>query len=495
MVGIAAWGAYAPRLRLQRKAAAQANAWVAPNLMGKAKGERAMANWDEDALTMAVEAARDALGPEDDRSHVDGLWFASTTAPFADRLNAGIVSSALTLEKGVFASDVTGSQRCGLTALAQALNAVRAGAVNTGLVAAGEHRRARAASAQELDWGDGAAAFLISDEAPAAEFLGYGVVTDDFVDHFRGADSDFDYQWEERWIRDEGIVKLVPPAIKAALEQAGLTPDAVTHFCFPSTFGGMAVGLAKTLGIKPEAVRDNLASVMGEAGSSHSLVMLAHALEEAKEGDVILVAQFGQGAEALVFRVGGDIGSCRPARGVTGSLADRKEETNYLKFLFFNGLVEWDKGMRAEGDKKTALTTLYRNEDQILGLVGGKCRETGVVQYPRTRISVAPNNPAVDTQEPYRFAERKASVLTYSADFLTYSMSPPNHYGTIVFEGGGRIFMDITDVEQGDVDTGLPVKMVFRLKDIDEKRGFRRYFWKAAPDRSAAANSAAIAAE
>jgi 3-hydroxy-3-methylglutaryl CoA synthase len=68
MVGIAAWGAYAPRLRLSRKAVTEANAWVAPNLRAKAKGERSMANWDEDALTMAVEAARDALGPDDDRS-------------------------------------------------------------------------------------------------------------------------------------------------------------------------------------------------------------------------------------------------------------------------------------------------------------------------------------------------------------------------------------------------------------------------------------------
>jgi uncharacterized OB-fold protein len=108
---------------------------------------------------------------------------------------------------------------------------------------------------------------------------------------------------------------------------------------------------------------------------------------------------------------------------------------------------------------------------------------------------VAPNNPAVDTQEPYRFAERKASVLSYSADYLTFSMSPPNHYGMIVFEGGGRIMMDITDVEQGEVDSGLPVRMVFRIKDVDEKRGFTRYFWKAAPDRAAMAKDTALAAE
>jgi 3-hydroxy-3-methylglutaryl CoA synthase len=495
MVGIAAWGAYAPRLRLSRKAVTEANAWVAPNLRAKAKGERAMANWDEDALTMAVEAARDALGADDDRSGVDALYFASTTAPFADRLNAGVVSAALTLEKSIASADVTGSQRCGLAALGQALATVQGGTARRALVVAGEHRRTRAASSQELDNGDGAAAFVVTAEAGVAEFLGRGSVTDDFVDHFRGADSDFDYGWEERWIRDEGIVKLVPPAIRRALEDSGLNASDITHFCFPSTFAGMAASLAKTVGIAPEAVRDNLALTLGEAGCAHGPLMLAHALEQARAGDVILVAQFGQGAEALVFRVTDAAATARPARGVTGSLTERKEENNYLKFLTFNGLVEWDKGMRAEKDNKTALTTLYRNQDMVLGLVGGRCRETGVVQFPRTRISVAPNNPGVDTQEPYRFAERKASVLSYSADYLTFSMSPPNHYGMIVFEGGGRIMMDITDVEVGDVDTGLPVRMVFRIKDVDEKRGFVRYFWKAAPDRAAMAAQTAVAAE
>jgi 3-hydroxy-3-methylglutaryl CoA synthase len=495
MVGIAAWGAYAPRLRLSREAVTQANAWVAPNLRAKARGERSMANWDEDALTMAVEAARDALGPDDDRSAIDAVYFASTTAPFVDRLNAGVVSAALTLEKSITSADVTGSQRCGLSALGQALAAVQGGAVQRALVTAGEHRRARAASSQELDNGDAAAAFVVSTGAGAAEFLGRGSLTDDFVDHFRGADGAFDYGWEERWIRDEGVVKLVPPVIRQALEVSGVSADQVGYFCFPSTFSGMAASLAKTVGIAPEAVRDNLALTLGEAGCAQGPLMLAHALEQARPGEIVLVAQFGQGAEALVFRVTEAAAGARPARGVEGALADRKGEDNYLKFLTFNGLIEWDKGMRAEKDNKTALTTLYRNQDMILGLVGGRCRETGVVQFPRTRISVAPNNPAVDTQEPYRFAERKASVLSYSADYLTFSMSPPNHYGMIVFEGGGRIMMDITDVEPGEVDSGLPVKMVFRIKDVDEKRGFVRYFWKAAPDRAAMAANTALAAE
>jgi 3-hydroxy-3-methylglutaryl CoA synthase len=483
MVGITAYGGYVPRLRLQRSAAAKANAWLNPGLMGKSKGERAMANWDEDAITMAVEAARDALGPGDDRSHINALIFATTTGAYSDRLNAGIVAAALTLEKSVGASDVTGSQKAGVTALSTALSSAQGAPDANVLVCASDKRRARAASTQELEFGDAAAAFVVGSRDTLADWIGGAVETVDFVDHFRGAGEEFDYSWEERWIRDEGFAKIVPPVIERALKSAGLKPEEVDAFILPSTFKGVPESVAKRLKIKPEAVRDTLSGQLGEAGCAHALVMFALALETAKPGQVIVVAQFGQGCEVNIFRTTDRVTSFKPERGVSGWLADRKEETNYMKWLVFNGLVDWEKGMRAEKDNKTALTTLYRNNDQILGLVGGRCKETGTVQFPRTRISVNPNNPTVDTQEPYKFAERPASILTWSADSLTYALNPPNHYGMMVFEGGGRIFMDITDVDPGEIDSGTPVRMVFRVKEWDERRGFTRYFWKAQPDR------------
>jgi 3-hydroxy-3-methylglutaryl CoA synthase len=483
MIGITAYGAYVPRLRLQKKAVATTNAWLAPGLMGKAKGERSLGNWDEDAITMAVEAARDALGPEDDRSHVRAVFLASTTLPFADRLNAGIVQAALTLEPDIAATDITGSQKAGMTALAQALSLVKGQSEAQALVVASDRRVPKAVSAQELEIGDGGAAIVVGHDGVVAQWIGSAVTNADFVDHFRGAGEDFDYQWEERWIRDEGYLKLVPPVLVRALASAGVEAGAVDHFIFPSTFRGVADILAKRLGVKPEAVADNLGQNVGETGCAHALLMLAQTLETAKPGAVILVAQFGQGCEALVFKVTDAITSFKPQRGVSGWLANRKEETSYMKYLVFNRLVQWDKGMRAEKDNKTALTTLYRYNDAILGLVGGKCSITGTVQYPRSRMSVAPNSPQVDTQEPYKFAERAGKILTYSADFLTYSMNPPNHYGQIDFEGGGRIFMDIADVEQGEIDSGTPVRMAFRVKEWDERRGFTRYFWKAVPVR------------
>jgi 3-hydroxy-3-methylglutaryl CoA synthase len=484
MTGITSFGAYIPRLRLQRKAMAQANAWFAPGLMGAAKGERAMANFDEDAVTMAVEAGRDCLPASDpiaDRAFVDAAYFASTTMPFSDRQNAGIVARALNLPEAISAFDISSSQRAGTSALLAALDAVAGGRSKAPLVVAGEKGKARAASPQEMAYGDAAAAFTIGADKVIAKFLGAHSVTVDFVDHFRGADEDFDYGWEERWIRDEGYSKIVPSAIKALLEKTGVAGADIAHLILPCPFAKLDQALAKASGIDPAKVRDNLAATVGDAGAAQALLMLASVLEAAKPGEKILVAQFGQGCDALLFEATPAIADHKKGSGVSGALARRKEETNYNKFLGFNGLIELEKGMRAEVDKRTALTTLYRKNDMLMGLVGGKCRVCGTAQYPRSRICVNPNCKAVDSQDPYSFAEQSGTVLSWSADFLTYSLSPPNHYGMVTFADGGRFMSDITDVEQGQIDSGTKVKMVFRVKDRDEKRGFVRYFWKAAP--------------
>jgi uncharacterized OB-fold protein len=314
-----------------------------------------------------------------------------------------------------------------------------------------------------------------------AKFLGSQSQTLDFVDHFRGEGEDFDYGWEERWIRDEGYSKIVPATVKALLEKTGVKAADIAHFILPCPFAKLDQAIAKQCGIDPAKTRDNLAATIGDSGSAHALLMLVHALESAKPGEKILVAQFGQGCDVLLFEVTDAIGDLPKRNGVTGSLARRKEETNYLKYLGFNGLVELEKGMRAEVDKRTALTVLYRKSDMLLGLVGGKCRVCGTAQFPKSRICVNPNCKAVDSQDDCGFSEKQGEVLSWSADFLTYSMDPPNHYGMITFAEGGRFMADITDVEQGQVDTGTKVRMSFRVKDRDEKRGFVRYFWKAVP--------------
>ena len=120
-----------------------------------------------------------------------------------------------------------------------------------------------------------------------------------------------------------------------------------------------------------------------------------------------------------------------------------------MKFLAFNDMLPIDKGMRAEFDKKTALSVLWRKRDMIYGLVGGKCKVCGTVQFPRSQVCVNPNCHAIDSQEPYAMAGLECSVMSFTADSLVYSPDPPGYYGMITFAEGGRFMADFTDCGQG----------------------------------------------
>jgi 3-hydroxy-3-methylglutaryl CoA synthase len=478
-VGILAHGAYLPRLRLARKSVADANAWFNPGLKGLAKGERTMCNWDEDAVTMAVEAARDCLVGQD-RGAVAGLAFASTSFPFEDRLNAGIVLEALNLAPSVNAQDLTASQRAATSALVAALQIARGGA-GPALVVASEKRRTKTASPLELQTGDGAAALLVGSGPVVAKLLAHASRTVDFVDHFRGEGFEFDYTWEERWIRDEGYNKIVPAALSDLFKATAVKPADIAHFVMPCVLPRVAAGIAKKAGMPEAAVRDNLHAVCGETGAAHPLVMLVDALEWAKPGDKILVVGFGQGCDALLFEATEHLPRLAPRLGIKGHLARRKEETNYTKFLAFNDLVAIERGMRADVDKSTPLSSLYRNRRMLTGFIGGECKKCGTLQFPKSNVCVNPNCNAFHTQEDHPFADTPAKVQSYTADRLTYSPDPPHYYGMVVFDEGGRAMMDFTDCDGASVDVAAPMRMMFRIKDYDPQRGFTRYFWKAAP--------------
>ena len=343
---------------------------------------------------------------------------------------------------------------------------------------ASEKRRAKAAGSQELLFGDGAAAVLLGSDNPIARLVASHQISLDFADHYRGNGNAFDYNWEERWVRDEGYRRIVPRALAGLFEKAGVTPDKVNRFIMP---GAIAQDLAKRAGIRAEAVADSLSGVMGDAGTAQPLIMLVHALERAKPGETIVVVGFGQGSDAILFQVTDAIATLAPRRAVAGSLARRRVETNYQRYLAFNGLVDIDRGPRSELDKQTSVSALFRNRKTVLGFVGGRCSQCGTVQFPKSNVCVNPNCGVVRSQDDYPLADAGAHIQSWTADNLTYTPDPPQYFGMIVFEDGGRLMADITDVGNGEIDVGMPVCMMFRVKDYDERRGFRRYFWKAVP--------------
>jgi 3-hydroxy-3-methylglutaryl CoA synthase len=479
LIGITSFGAYIPRLRLQREAISRANSWFDSSLASLARGERSICNWDEDSVTMAVAASRDATEAAM-RDNIEALFLASTTHPFLDRQNSVIVSEALNLPQTVRAMDAGGSQRAGTTAMLCAVDAVRSGC-SSALVIGSEHRRTRVGSRMEMLSGDAAAAIVMGSEQVLANFVDAYYVSCDLVDHYRMDGFDFDYEWEERWIRDEGYMKLVPLAVSKLLEKAGLSISEIDHFILPSLQQQLSTAVAKQLKLGSDKVVDGLIERCGHSGVAHPLLLLAHTLERAAPGERILVIGFGQGCDALLFRATDAIAGAPKKRGVSGWLERRAPDSNYARFQTFNALVERDYGKRAEGDKLTPMSALFRNRKMVNSFLGGRCSKCGTVQFPKSVYCVNPECGAAATQADHPIADETGTVRTWTADHLTFDMNPPAYFGMVEFGAGGRAMVDFTDVVPETLDVGTPVTLQFRIKQFDKQRGFRRYFWKASP--------------
>ena len=480
MIGITSYGAYIPRLRLERMTIFQAMGWFAPALMMVAQGERSMCNWDEDAITMAVAASRDCLRGQN-KQNLDALYLATTTQPFADRQNAGIVSAALNLKDTLITADYAASQKASTTAMITALESVKSGERNSILVAAADRRETKAAYFYEMWFGDGAASLMVGDADVIAEYKGSYSVAHEFVDHYRGSDKKYDYVWEERWARDAGYGRIIPEVVNGLFEKLGISMDDVDKLVYPCIFKRDHRNIAAQLGADSDKLVDNMHEVCGETGTAHPFIMFISALEKARPGDRILMIGFGQGANALLFEVTENITQLAERNGVAGSLANRKIVDNYLKWLKFRDLIQTEMGIRAEAPTQTATTVLWRKNKMILGLVGGKCKECGTPQFPKMDICVNPECGAFHSQEDYEFADVPARVKTFTADMLSVSVDPPAIYGMVQFENGGRLVADFTDCELDDLKVGLPVQMAFKRKGVDQERGFVNYFWKAVP--------------
>ena len=463
---IASLGGYLPLLRLDRGAAAAALRWS--GLGGPKKGFRAVAGWDEDAVTLAVEAGRAAGGG---RTDVQDLVFASTSAPFFERAHAPLLIHALGLPETTRSTDVAGSRRAGTSALLSALEGRR-----DTLVAAGEARTTRVGSAAQLSWGDGGAAAIVRDAGPLA-YLGGASISHDLVDTYSSRDHPTPYPAEERFVRDIAVSDVLVPTIQAALAKAGVTPEQVAFVAMAEPASGAYAVLAKTLGLTAPNVGTDVAEQAGDLGAAHPLFALALACDRAGVGNVILLVGFGSGCDALLFQMNGPVPGASTA---ASALTEGRATKDYVRFLSLSGGIDLDWGVRAETVQKAAATVQNRHGRDMLGFVGGRDAR-GNVQFPKTPMPVHPDATGAEILEDVRLADVPATLVSVTADRLNFSPDPPFHFGLAQFDNGARVMMELTDAGPNGFAVGDTLSMRFRIKSLDRKRGFRTWFWKAAP--------------
>jgi len=479
MAGITSYGAYIPRYRMNRKIIYEQVGWFDMANAGLSRGEKAVANYDEDTITMAVAAARDCLIGTNGKG-LNGLYLASTSFPFAERQNAVIASEALNYSAGVRAADFGGSLKAGTTALLTALDGVKEG--ESIMVCGSDAKLGKPASSQELTYGDGAAALLVGTEGVIAEFKGSYSVSRDFVDNRRISEERFGHTWEARWIRDAGYEKIIPEAAIGLAGKYNLKAADFARIVIACPVAAAVQGIARALGAKPEQIQDNLMANVGDTGAAMSLMMLAAALEEAKPGDKIMVLSWGNGSDALYFEVTDKIEKVKAGKkGVKGHLSIKSDLTPYGKYLIYKNIIPLEIGIRGEELAAWSISLAWSIRESLTSLIGCKCKVCGTPQFPKRRVCLNPECDAVDQMEDYCFSDKKGKLVSYTGDNLAASFDPPMIYGMVDFEGGGRMFLNLTDCALDSVKVGMPVKMSFRRKQIDPKRGYYGYFWKAVP--------------
>src|SRR5438477_7615536 len=145
MPGIVAAAACIPRYRLPREL-------IAREWGGQAAGgEKAVANHDEDSLTLAMSAA---LALEGQGERPDAVFFATTTSPYDEKQGAATIAAVLDLPAATRTLDFTDTLRAGTSAILSALDAIAGGSARRVLVATGDCRLAEPESAGEQSYGD-----------------------------------------------------------------------------------------------------------------------------------------------------------------------------------------------------------------------------------------------------------------------------------------------------------------------------------------------------
>ncbi len=481
MVGIISYGAYIPWHRLERGLFQKAwGGFAIP-------GEKAVAYYDEDSVTMAVAAARDCLEGFD-RGKIDGHYFASTTAPYKERQCSAIVAMPLDLRSDIRTADINTSLRSGTTAMALARDSIAAGSAENILVTAADMRLAAPSGMLEQRLGDGAAAFLLGTDHVIADILDSYSCSDEFSGTWRGPDDVFVRSWEDRMVQDTSYTPILTHALETVMKRNRLLPKDFSKVVFdsPGDPRGHAK-LAASLGFKPSQVQNPLTLFMtvGFTGCASAAMLLVSALEEAKAGEKILFAGSGNGTDVFVLRITDAIEKLGQRRGIKNHLDSKKMLENYNSYLKWRDLVPLEAARRPD-PQPIKVSAVWRERKVLLGLWGIKCRQCGTPQYDNGALTTSPIRicgkcQAQDDFDDYNFSERKATVFSFTNDGLAPSLDPPASVVLVEFEGGGRAFFDLTDRVAEEVEIGMEIEMTFRK--ICHQKGISNYFWKARPLR------------
>jgi hydroxymethylglutaryl-CoA synthase len=324
---IHAVGRYIPRFRI--RAETIAHYWKREPDHPRALGiiEKAVASHDEDTLTMAFEAAEQALVEwNGDRKEIGALFVGSESHPYAVKPTSGMLVSALGVNPFCRAADLEFACKAGTAAMQIVESMVTGKTISFGLAIGSDRAQSKPGDALEYSAAAGAAAILIGPSTAKKPglcridaSLSYTTDTPDF---WRTNDAKHPTH-AGRFTGEPAYFHHVETAAKEILTRTNAAPTDIHHVIFHMPNAKFPNDAARRLGFSDDQMKYGfIVPSIGNTYSACSLLGLTFALEHAKKDERILVVSYGSGsgADAFLLTMMRDGTPLPPQRGSTHEL-------------------------------------------------------------------------------------------------------------------------------------------------------------------------------
>mgnify|MGYP000170858714 CR=1 FL=1 len=300
-VGIYGYGAYIPRFVIE----AENIASVWGRTIAPVKSKR-FASIDEDAITMAYEAAKIAIESSNiDKSKIEAIFIGSESKPYAVKPSGTVVAEALGISSNALSADFEFACKAGTEAIQVVMGLVASRMIKYGMAIGSDTAQGRPGDELEFTAAAGSAAYIISraSEGVIAEIEASTSYISDTPDFWRRSGEKYPRHLY-RFTGAPGYFHHVISAVKLLFEKFGYSVSDFDYAVFHQPNTKFPQRVASILGFSKEQINPGLLSpIIGNAYSASSLLGLAAVLDIAKPGQRILLASFGSGAGSDAFSI------------------------------------------------------------------------------------------------------------------------------------------------------------------------------------------------
>ena len=302
--GIVSYGVYIPKYRIRVNEIARV--WGDKDNIAQSLRvfEKSVPDMDEDAITIAVEAARNAvMRAQIDPCRIGAIYTGSESHPYAVKPTGTIVGEAICTSSTFTAADFEFACKAGTAAVQACLGLVSSNLIDLGMAIGTDVSQGAPGDMLEYTAAAGGAAYIIGSKDLAAEIEGMYSFTTDTPDFWRREGMPYP-EHGGRFTGEPAYFKHVTSAARGLMEKLKTKPEDYDYAVFHQPNGKFPVRAARMLGFSQEQIDPGLVVPMiGNTYSGSCLIGLAATLDVAEPGERIFVTSFGSGAGSDAFSI------------------------------------------------------------------------------------------------------------------------------------------------------------------------------------------------